>query len=120
MAEKAAADFLRKQAGYEIVARNWTRGNRLELDIVARDGQTLVFVEVRARAAGALVTGYHSINDSKRKSVQRAGRTYLACLSVRPKAFRFDVVEVELINGDDNGKEYKAVGAMRHHRGVFR
>lgn len=119
MAEKAAAKFLRVHEGYEIITRNWRRGNRIELDIVARDRETLVFVEVRARAAGALVNGYQSINDAKRRSVQKAGRVYLSCLQRKPMAYRFDVVEIEL-QKDSPSSQRTRVSALRHHKGVFR
>lgn len=119
IAEDAAAKFLRSRAGYEIITRNWRRGNRIELDIVARDKETLVFVEVRARAAGALINGYQSINDAKRRSVQKAGRIYLSCLQRKPQAYRYDVVEIEL--DKTSGKQGRVtVGALRHHKGVFR
>jgi len=49
--EAAAADFLRRRHGFAIVARNWRspRDRRHEIDLVARDGDVLVFVEVKAR-----------------------------------------------------------------------
>lgn len=50
--EAAAADFLRQRLGYAIVGRNWRnlRDRREEIDLVARDGEVLVFVEVKTRA----------------------------------------------------------------------
>ncbi len=62
--ERLAARFLRKQNGYKIVARNWRspRDRRDEIDLVCRDGLTLVFVEVKTRAADALVSGYHAVD----------------------------------------------------------
>lgn len=119
MAEKAAAKFLREHEGYEIITRNWRRGNRIELDIVAKDKDTLVFVEVRARAVGALVNGYQSISDAKRRSVQKAGRIYLSCLQRKPMAYRFDVVEIELLKEPPSLRRAR-VAALRHHKGVFR
>jgi putative endonuclease len=54
--EQAAADFLKARQGYAILARNWRspRDQRDEIDLICRDGDVLVFVEVKARAAGAL------------------------------------------------------------------
>jgi len=50
--EVAAADFLRRDRSFSIVARNWRnpRDRREELDLVARDGEAVVFVEVKTRA----------------------------------------------------------------------
>jgi putative endonuclease len=54
----------------------------------------LVFVEVKARAAGALVSGYHAIDRRKKRALERAMRAYLAQLREKPRTFRLDVVEI--------------------------
>ena len=96
--EQAATDFLKARQGYNIIARNWrsSRDQRDEIDLVCRDGDVLVFVEVKARAAGALVSGYDAVNDRKKRALRRAVQTYLAQLVPAPRTFRFDVVEVTL------------------------
>lgn len=94
--EDAAADFLQHRHGFTIVTRNWRspRDRRDEIDIVARDGDVLVFVEVKARQANALVPGFETIDRRKKRVLQRAVRAYLAALKDPPRTFRFDVVEV--------------------------
>jgi putative endonuclease len=96
--EQAAADFLRHRHGFRIVTRNWRspRDRRDEIDLVARDGDVLVFVEVKAREAGALVPGYYTIDKRKRRVLRRAVHAYLTALPEPPLTFRFDVVEVSL------------------------
>lgn len=96
--EAAAADFLQKRHGFTIVARNWRspRDRREEIDLVARDGEVLVFVEVKARAQDALVPGYFAVNEKKKRVLRRAVHAYLTALSEPPRTFRFDVVEVAL------------------------
>lgn len=96
--EQAAADFLRARQGYTIVVRNWRspRDQRDEIDLVCRDGEVLVFVEVKARAAGALVSGYQAVDERKKRALRRAVQAYLAQLVPAPRTFRFDVVEVTL------------------------
>lgn len=96
--EAAAAEFLQKRQGFTIVARNWRspRDRRDEIDLVCRDGEVLVFVEVRGRSAAALVPGYHTINERKRRALRRAVHVYLNALAHPPRTFRFDVVEVAL------------------------
>ena len=86
--EGAAADFLRHR-GYGIVARNWRnpRDRRDELDLVCRDGATLVFVEVKTRAAGALVPGYHAVDRRKKRVLRRTIEAYLGQLAVPPATF---------------------------------
>ena len=95
--ERAAAEFLQRERGFAVVARNWRspRDRRDELDLVCREGEVLVFVEVKTRAAHALVPGYDAINARKKKALRRAGATYLRALgAAQPRTFRFDVVEV--------------------------
>lgn len=96
--EQAAADFLATRHGFKIVARNWRspRDRRDELDLVCRDGEVLVFVEVKARDEHALVPGYHAVNERKKRALRRAVHAYLGALAHPPRSFRFDVVEVSL------------------------
>ena len=96
--EQAAADFLSTRHGFKVVARNWhsPRDRRDEIDLVCRDGEVLVFVEVKARAADALVPGYHAVNERKKRALRRAVHAYLGALTHPPRSFRFDVVEVSL------------------------
>lgn len=61
-----------------------------------RDGEVLVFVEVKARAADALVPGYYAVGPKKRRVLLRAAKAYLRQLRERPRTFRFDVVEIGL------------------------
>ncbi len=95
--EEAAAQFVRER-GWKIVARNWHHG-RDELDLVAWDGDVLVFVEVRARGAHAVVSGYHSVTVRKKRALARAIRAYLRGMAEPPLHFRFDIVEVKVSDG---------------------
>lgn len=101
--ERAAADFLRREHGFTVIAHNWRspRDRRDEIDLVCRDGEVLVFVEVKTRAAGALVPGYEAVRPAKKKILRRACTAYLRALpeSARPGAFRFDIVEVATRSG---------------------
>lgn len=94
--EQWAADWLQETAGYRVVTRNWRNPSdqREEIDLVMSDGDVLVFVEVKSRAAGALVPGYHAVNARKKRVLRRAIKSYLARLRHRPATFRFDVVEI--------------------------
>jgi putative endonuclease len=100
--ERAAAEWLRRERRFQIVARNWRnpRDRREEIDLVARDGDILVFVEVKTRAPDAFVPGVHAVDRRKRRVLSRAIRAYLAGLPVKPVTFRLDVVEVEATAGD--------------------
>jgi putative endonuclease len=91
-AEEAAARFLERQ-GLAIVARNY-RTRMGEIDLVARDGATLVFVEVRMRSSADYGGGAESIGWRKRSRIEAAARQYLANLRREP-ACRFDVVTLD-------------------------
>jgi putative endonuclease len=103
--ERLAAAFLCKEKGCRIVARNWRspRDRRDEIDLVCRDGEVLVFVEVKARAAGALVSGFYAVNRAKKKVMLRACTAYLRRLgsAAQNLTFRFDVVEVTRATKDE-------------------
>lgn len=96
--EDLAAEYCRRQLSYRVIARNW-RHKQDELDLVCRDGGVLVFIEVRARDASALVSGYHSVTSKKKKALQRAAKNYLKQLQNPPKHFRFDVIDIALTEG---------------------
>ena len=95
--ERIAAEWLQRERRFSIVTKNWRspRDRRLEIDLVGRDGEVLVFVEVKARAAGSLVPGYHAVDRRKKRALRRAIESYLAHLAEKPRTFRFDVVEIE-------------------------
>ena len=97
--ERAAAEYLRREKKHRILARNW-RSGRDELDLVSRDGSILVFVEVKARQADALVPGYYTVDTRKKKALKRACYAYLKQLRKKPKTFRFDIVEIGVQPGE--------------------
>lgn len=88
-AEDAAADFLIGQ-GLRLVARNW-RCKGGEIDLILRDGATLVFVEVRARAGHRFGGAAASIDGRKQARLLHAARCYLAELPAPPPC-RFDAL----------------------------
>ncbi len=91
-AEERAARFLTSQ-GLVIVARNF-RTRFGEIDLVARDGATLAFVEVRLRTHGRYGGAAGSVDSSKRARIVAAARAYLSRLASEPPC-RFDVVTLD-------------------------
>lgn len=108
-----AAEYL-SGAGYGIVARNWRHG-RGEIDIVARDGEALVFVEVKTRGRGALVPGYYAVGRKKKGDVRRCAQAYLRQLRKKPRTFRFDIVEVTLDEDDYKLQHYSNIALFNKH-----
>ena len=99
-AEALAALFL-QQHGIEVIARNY-RCRLGEIDLIARDGTTLVFVEVRMRTSQAFGGAAASITARKRRRLTSAARHYLAGAPRMP-ACRFDAL---LVNGADRSLEW--------------
>jgi putative endonuclease len=91
-AEDRAARFLASQ-GLTLVERNF-RTRFGEIDLVARDGETLVFVEVRLRTGNRFGGAAASVDSSKRARIVAASRLYLARLASEPPC-RFDVVTLD-------------------------
>jgi putative endonuclease len=88
-AESLAARFLQAR-GLAIVARNF-RTRRGEIDLIARDGATLVFVEVRLRRSQFFGGAAASITAGKRARLTAAAQVYLAKIGSEPPC-RFDAV----------------------------
>mgnify|MGYP001607104282 CR=1 FL=1 len=92
-AERLACAFLR-HAGYEIERTN-VRFPVGEIDIVARQGGVLCFVEVRSTSSQQWGGAVGSITDRKRRHLIRAARWYLTRYRSMPPDSRFDVVAIE-------------------------
>jgi putative endonuclease len=90
--EKHAAAYLQAR-GYTIVDRNW-RCTQGEFDLIARDGNWLVFVEVKTRRAG-LEAAFESVSPRKRKILERMAYLYLSQHHLESD-WRIDVIAVTL------------------------
>ncbi|MGB0417052.1 MAG: YraN family protein [Coraliomargarita sp.] len=113
--EDLAADYCRQELGYRPIARNW-RYKRDELDLICRDGEVLVFIEVRTRDAAALVSGLHSVDAKKKATLLRACKRYIKQLPKPPKHFRFDVIDVALHpDGRGEPRHYQNVALFNKH-----
>ena len=92
VAEDTACKFLKKK-GYKIIARNY-RTRLGELDIVALDGETVAFVEVRSKKEGSFGPPGASINGEKSRRITRAAWNFLTKKGIRDRDCRFDVVSI--------------------------
>ncbi len=81
--------------GYAILARNY-RCRAGEIDLVARQGETVVFVEVRTRRGIAFGLPEASLTPRKRQHLIAAAQTYLQANQLEQAPWRIDVVAVEL------------------------
>lgn len=90
--EELAAKYLQK-SGYKILELNY-RGRLGEIDLVAEDGDCLIFVEVKTRSSLAFGHPFESINSRKQRQMIRVAREYLAEHGAEERVCRFDAVSV--------------------------
>ena len=91
--EKLACRFLRRK-GYKVLYRNFKGHSGGEIDIVCRDNDTLVFVEVKTRTREDYGRPITAVDRQKQKRISRGGLSWLRMLDNPDILFRFDVVEV--------------------------
>jgi putative endonuclease len=94
--EQIATDYL-EQKNYKILDRNWRYG-RAEIDIVAMDGVTLVFAEVKTRSNDLFERPESAVDDKKRRLLARAAVAYMRKIN-HEWAVRFDILAV-ILRGD--------------------
>jgi len=95
--EDLACQELEKR-GYEIVARRY-RVETGEIDIIAHDGPTLVFVEVKARASHEFGSAAEAVTPGKQRKLVRLAHEYVAKHQIRECPCRFDVVAIHFDTG---------------------
>ncbi len=93
--EDLAHRYLRG-AGYMVVARNYKPGPDSEIDIVARRGELVVFVEVKTRTTAAFGSPDRAIDLEKQKHIVRAARSFVTRAGVDWARVRFDTIAVVL------------------------
>ena len=89
--EDAASHFL-AQKGYKILKRNY-RAGRAEIDIIAQDGNTVVFVEVKTRETDKYGDPEEAVSKAKQKMLTEGAEAYLDTLE-EPQESRYDIVSV--------------------------
>ena len=106
LGESYAAAYL-EQLGYRLVAANFTlpvgRNRRgaiinAEIDIIAYDGDTLCFIEVKSRSSEWFAPPQVNVDLRKRRQITRAARVYRQMLGIKDQPYRYDVVTVILAN----------------------
>ena len=95
--EDLACEALQKR-GYEIIARRY-RVQTGEIDIIAHDGATLVFVEVKAKASHEFGSAAEAVTPGKQRKLVRLAHEYVARHGIRDRPCRFDVVAIHFDTG---------------------
>ncbi|MEK6323072.1 MAG: YraN family protein [Acidobacteriota bacterium] len=115
--ERMALDYLSDYEGYQIVVTNFRvplgrglHGQKLtaEIDVIAYDGATLTFVEVKTRTSDDLAAPERAVDLRKQRQIAKAARRYRQVMKVYEEPYRYDVVtvlpgatgdEIELLRG---------------------
>jgi len=119
LGEREALFYLRR-AGYVIVARRWkTAQFRGDLDLIAWQGATLCFIEIKTRSQRSAFSAELSVDEDKQRILRRLARIYLRRIppSTRPSTARFDVVSLYL--GSDTEQKHPAKPEFILNQGAF-
>lgn len=106
---ESAAESILRAKGYRIVDRKYHTPYG-ELDIVARDGGYLVFVEVKTRAVATYGSGLEAITRTKKRRLSRAAQIYLLRNGIHNQSCRFDVIALQ-IGRDGEAASYTHIPA---------
>lgn len=109
LGEEIAQNYLRKKK-FRIVKRGF-RLHRGEIDLIAYEGETLVFVEVKTRSPGALGLPEESVNLRKQRQIRKIAEGYLAMNDIDEVECRFDVLSLII---DENGAY-----SVSHYKDAF-
>ncbi len=109
--EKQAERYLKKQ-GVKILGRRVRVGKHDELDLLAREQNLLVVIEVKTRSKEGQRPARDAVDKNKQIRLNRAALAYARKISPRPEGIRFDIVEVV-------GRPKGPAPEIRHHPGAF-
>ena len=84
--------------GYTIIERNWHYSKNAEIDIIAKEKDTLVFIEVKTRTNLNFGHPFEAINNLKTQKIHKAISAYLAQTDLKCKSFRFDGIAIIGLN----------------------
>lgn len=99
LGEKIACEWL-WASGRKVLYRNFRAPRGGEVDIVARDGRELIFVEVKTRSKRGGGRPWDAVDLAKQKLIERGARRWLGLLEKSEVPSRYDVIEVILIEGE--------------------
>ena len=116
LGERMALNYLSRSVGYRVVATNFRvplgrglRGQKLtaEIDVIAYDEDTLVFIEVKTRASDEFVQPERAVDLRKQRQIARAARRYRQLMKVYAEPYRYDVITIL------QGPEYSEAELLR-------
>jgi putative endonuclease len=93
LGEEHAARYLASR-GYRVRERNFRVGRGPEVDIIAEQRETLVFVEVKSRRVGEAFAPREAVTPWKQRQIIRAAATFISIRERRERVMRYDILEV--------------------------
>lgn len=97
--ERAAARFLESK-GWKVLQRSF-RCQGGELDLIAAEGEVIVFVEVKTRESEDRGAGWQAVDRSKQRTIARCAEKYLRRHRLHDRPIRFDVISIVWPSGED-------------------
>jgi putative endonuclease len=110
--EQMAFDYLSAQ-GYRLVKKNFHFGRAGEIDLILRDGEVYVFVEVKMRRSRNFGAPEDSVTMSKRKQIYRVAEGFVHVMGLKSYEARFDVIAIDYVTGVNGAPE------IRHWKNAF-
>lgn len=95
--EKQAEEYLRK-LGMAILERNWKYSRIGEIDIIAKDKETIVFVEVKFRSSNTFGSAIEAITPRKLEKIYQSALAYLNQTDVKYKNYRIDIIAIDKLS----------------------
>jgi|SRR3954468_15040644 putative endonuclease len=114
LGEAAARDFLKKK-GLKFLTANFST-KRGEIDLIFRDADCLVFVEVKTRSNEQWSRPERAVDARKSKALMRTSQDYLRLLKTDQVVYRFDIVEVLLQDGQVREVRHLENTSLRRRR----
>jgi len=115
--ENIGANFL-KNHGFKIIQRNY-RCSTGEIDIIAKDGKTFVFVEVKTRSENSDELPEAALTQKKRHRLCKAAQHFMREYKLKDPLFRFDLIGIEF-NNDDEWKINHWENVVDYQKGLVR
>ena len=110
--EEIALNYLLEK-GYRLIKKNFRFGKAGEIDLVMREGDVYVFVEVKARRNHAFGLPEDSVNATKRRQLRSIAKGFVHVMDLKEYEARFDVIAVDYATGTEGKPE------IRHWRDAF-
>ncbi|MDA2922842.1 YraN family protein [Patescibacteria group bacterium AH-259-L07] len=113
--EEIAVTYLKKNK-YTIIEQNYRAGKYGEIDVIARDNNQFVFIEVKTKSDTQFGNPEKELTYYKKKKIQRAIHNYLFKNSLQDTPWRLDLIAIDILNKKVHPVKSDKVGAKQFNR----